>query len=350
MNGTGTRPPVIVTGLHAADNPSPGLAVARCLVAGGRDVIGLCYSAVETGAHAADVFRQVYRMPRPEHDLDDYFERLAVIRAESGAEIVLPTLDPEVSLYARQQETLRRIGLQFLLPSQETLRRVEKEHLAAVGRGCGFHVPTLHPVRSIAQARATARRLGLPLMIKGAWYEAHRIDYLDEIPAAFRTLSQRWGLPVLLQAVVEGVEAVVACLCDGTGNMVRSLGLRKLGMSSQGTTWCGVTFRNRQLEAACARLLCELAWQGPCEVEVKLHERSGMLTLIELNTRFPSWIGAMVEVGRNLPLDLVHLAEGRQLQPDTGYTTGYVMARQHVDRIVPLSRMVALDTGGRVDA
>ena len=93
----------------------------------------------------------------------------------------------------------------------------------------------------ITVACREARRIGLPLMIKGVWYEAHRVKHMDELPALFRHLKMRWGLPVLLQPCAVGSEAVVACLCDRPGRLARAVSLRKLGMSDQGTTWCGVT-------------------------------------------------------------------------------------------------------------
>lgn len=341
-------PPVLVTGLHAADNPSPGLAVARCLQAGGRRVVGLCYSATETGAHDTGVFEEVWRMPRPELDLPAYLDALGRVTARTGARTVMPTLDPEVAIYARERASVEALGLTVLVPEPHVLRRVHKSHLAEVGRACGFHVPRLVAVYTLAEARKVARRMGLPLMVKGAWYEAHRIDHLDELPAIFRALAYRWGRPVLLQALADGAEAVVACLCDRPGRLARTLAMRKLGMSDQGTTWCGVTFRNEALLESCTVLLSTLGWLGPCEVEVLLHETTGMFTLIEVNTRFPSWIGIGPKVGSNLPFDAVCVAEGQPLPEDPGYLTGRAMVRRSQDHVVLLGRLIALDNGGHV--
>ncbi len=340
--------PVLVTGLHAGDNPSPGLGVARCLVAGGRRVVGACYDATETGAYASRVFSTVLRMPRPEGNEERYLVHLERVVRATGVRSIVPTLDPEVLFLARHQHRILAMGLGCLLPNQTSMERARKQALAALDGVAGFRVPPIYAAYSLRQARRQARELGLPLVLRGAWYEAHVIRYQDELPAVFRALRERWGLPVLLQPRVLGPELVVACLCDRPGHMVRSISMRKLGMSDQGTTWCGLTFRNQQLDEACRELLRILAWEGACEVEAKLHEPSGMLTLLELNTRLPSWIGIAAALGSNLPLDLVRLSEGEDIGPDPGYSTGQVMVRQHLDQTVPLARLIGLEAKGKL--
>ncbi len=342
--------PVAVTGLHAADNPSPGVAVARCLVAAGRPVVGCCYSAIETGGHVPGVFERVYRLRRPQEvGIEAFLARLSEVLSESQAEAVIPTLEPEIMIFAKHRRRFETLGVRCLLADPDSLERTRKQALAEVGRKCGFRVPKLHPASTLKEARRKARKIGLPLVLKGAWYEAYRIEYLDEVPALFRKLRRRWGLPVLLQPCAVGIEAVVACLCDRPGHLARSVSLRKLGMSDQGTTWCGVTFRNEALLEACRGLLAELEWLGPCEVEVLMDDHSGMITLIEINSRFPSWIAISEQLGSNMPHDLVRVLEGESLEADPGYPSGRAMVRQITDRVVRLSRLVQLDVGGSVD-
>ncbi len=342
------HPPIAVTGLHAADNPSPGIGVARCLRSAGHPVQGLCYSAIETGCHASEAFDRVDLLARPESGRETYFGRLAEVLEDSGARILIPTLEPEIVIFSRARRRLAEMGIRCLVPPPEVLRRTHKAHLVDLGRRCGFRVPTVRAANSLKEALRQARQIGLPLMIKGTWYEAHGVEHLDEIPALFRQLKKRWGLPVLLQPRALGSEAVVACLCDRPGHLARALSLRKLGMSDQGTTWCGVTFRNQDLLTACRRLLAEVEWIGPCEIEVLMDPLTGMLTLIEINGRFPSWIGIGPPSGSNLPHDLVRVLDGEDLGADPGHASGQAMVRQIVDRLVPMARLLQLDAGGSV--
>ncbi len=341
--------PIAVTGMHAADNPSPGVGVARCLAQAGYRVLGFCYSAIETGSHVPGVFERVYRCPRPDAGTRGYLARIAEVMGQNRALAVIPTLEPEIMLFARNRTELESAGVRALVPRPESLERTRKLVLAELGRSCGFRVPPLVPAATLKEASREARRFGLPVMLKGAWYEAYRIEHLDEIPALFRRLKRRWGLPVLVQPCALGSEAVVACLCDRPGRLARTLSLRKLGMSDQGTTWCAVTFRNDALLEACSDLLAELKWLGPCEVEVLMDESSGMFTLLEVNARFPSWIGVSAELGTNLPGDLVRVLTGEPLGPDPGYAAGRIMVRQILDRTVPLARLLQLDVGGSTD-
>lgn len=337
---------VLVIGLHAADNPSPGVAVARLLVEAGYSVVGICYSVLETGALSGGIFRSIFFAPSPSDGAELFLERLVTVFKESGASILIPTLDPDVVFFAKRKAFLREHGIRCLIPDLTVLQRTLKVTLADIGRQCGFHVPQIYPAYSLKEAQKHARNIGMPLMIKGAWYEAHEIGFFDEIPYFFRKLKQRWGLPVLLQAKLVGSEAVVSVLCDRPGHVSRSLSLRKFGMSDQGTTWCGVIFKNDALLVACNRLMDELKWIGPSEVEVMMHESSGMISLLEVNMRFPSWIGIGAEVGSNQPADLVRILEGYVLEPDPGYQVGRVMVRQYLDKTVPMARLVALEAGG----
>jgi carbamoyl-phosphate synthase large subunit len=340
--------PVAVSGLHAVDNPSPGVAVARCLRRAGRRVVGLCYEPTDTGAYVAEIFECVYRMPKPETAPSVYLERLRLVLSECGATLFIPTLDPEIAFFSTYRSWFDEVGIRCLVPEPRVMSRVAKCSIAEAGQKAGFRVPRMHVVESVKQALAVAREIGTPLMIKGAFYEAHRIDHLDEIPVFFRKLRLRWGTPVLLQAHTRGSEAVIACLCDKPGQLARTICLRKFGMSEQGTTWCGVTFRNEALLEACRELMATLDWVGPCEVEVRMDEQTGMMTLLEVNTRFPSWIGIGPDVNSNLPRDLVSLLEGQAIGPDPGFRTGLVMVRQHDDRTIPLTQFIDLAAGRKV--
>lgn len=337
---------VIVSGLHAVDNPSPGVSVARCLQRENIRCIGLCYEPTDTGAYVDGLFDRVYRMPRIEADPPAYLRRLQTVAAATGADILVPTLDPEVAFFSKQRDWLRETGLKAMLPSPASAARAAKWAIELAGREAGFRVPKLYSVTSLEQAMQIADELGFPLMVKGAYYEAHRADYPDEIPALFRSLSSRWGLPVLLQAEATGSEIVAACLCDRPGRLARCVAMRKFGMNEQGTTWCGVTFRNNGFLGACSDLMRVLQWQGPCEVEAMMDEGSGMLTLLEVNTRFPSWIGIAPEVGSNMPFDLIRILQGESLSPDPGFQAGVVMVRQHQDLTIPLSRFIDVAVGG----
>lgn len=342
----GVRDAVLVTGLHAVDNPSPGVSVARCLVSAGVRVIGLCYEPTDTGAYLDGVFDRVYRMPRIEADPEAYLRRLYAVAEASAAWALLPTLDPEVAFLSRQAGAMAVHGLRALLPTPDAAAQAAKWAIAEPGRAAGFRVPTLRTARTLDEALHAAESIGFPVMVKGAFYEAHRAEQADEVPALFRALARRWGLPVLVQAQASGAEIVAACLCDRPGRMQRCIAMRKFGMNEQGTTWCGITFRNEPFFRACQRLLAILQWCGPCEVEAKIDEASGMLTLLELNTRLPSWIGIAAEVGSNIPFDLIRVLRGESLDADPGFCTGRVMVRQHHDRTIPLSRFVDLAVGG----
>ena len=173
---------IAVSGLHAVDNPSPGVSVARCLKNAGRRVVGLCYEPTDTGAYMKGLFDHVARMPKPEREPQGYLDRLRTILDETKANILIPTLDTEVIFFSKHTSWLHDNGICCIVPESKVLKQVAKWNIDELGHKAGFRVPRIFKVETQKKALIIARKIGLPLMIKGAFYEAHRIEYFDEIP------------------------------------------------------------------------------------------------------------------------------------------------------------------------
>lgn len=123
---------VAVTGLHAADNPAPGIGVIRSLRyaddwAG--KVIGLAYDVYDTGIYDHDLLDAVYLVPYPNQDTEQIFQRLQYIHETQRIDVLIPTLDSELILYQKLLPRLTELGINLFLPTQEMVDNRSKSNL-----------------------------------------------------------------------------------------------------------------------------------------------------------------------------------------------------------------------------
>jgi carbamoyl-phosphate synthase large subunit len=316
---------IAVTGMNARpDNPGPGLAVARCLrQAHGKDIriIGLSYDVLDPGLYLDEFCDAAYLLPYPSAGEAQLIERLQYIQGQESIDVLIPCLDAELMSFIRLQDELERAGIRMLLPSLEQLRLRNKDRLGELAKKAGIRYPeTRNITRSDFFYHCHDKGWRYPMMVKGLFYDAQIVRNADEGAAAFKHIAAEWGLPVLVQRHVEGHEVNLVALGNGKGDMLGAVMMRKQAVTDKGKAWSGVTIMDEQLLSDARKLVKQLQWVGPLEVEM-LKEASGQYLLLEINPRFPAWIYLAAEAGCNLPAALVDLVDGQQAdlaQPKAG--------------------------------
>src|SRR5260221_271746 len=116
---------VAITGLDArADNPAPGVAVARCFAHSGRSrtrLVGLGYEALESGLYRDDLFDSTYLLPFPSAGKDAFAERLIAVHAAENIDVLIPCLDAELPVFISLTHLLAETGIKTFLPSEAQL-------------------------------------------------------------------------------------------------------------------------------------------------------------------------------------------------------------------------------------
>jgi carbamoyl-phosphate synthase large subunit len=339
---------VAVTGLNAADNPSPGLTVARALLAAAPPprLVGLTHEVLATGVYVNRVWDEVRLLPFPSREEGGYPEALISHCREAGADCLLPTLDIEMPVVAWMADRLAAAGVATLVPPPAALAAAVKSRLPALAAH-GFRLPRTKPVTGPGDLAALARDLGVPFVLKGPVADARPVRTLEEAHVVARRLATSWGFPLLAQECIAGEEFGIAALADRAHRVVGTVVVRKEIRSANGNTWGGTAIADRTLEALAARFAEALGWVGPFELEVIRHPRRGPF-LIEVNPRFPAWIYLAAGAGANLPWAAVRLARGERVDPLRAHA-GTFYARMAWDATSPVERMGALAVEGRVD-
>lgn len=339
----GSRDPltVAVTGINADHgNPGPGLAVCRCLrEAYGHDIriIGLGYDAYDPGLYLPQYIDAGYLLSYPSSGEDALFARLLTILETEKIQVLIPCLDSEISSIIRLQPRLQTLGVQTYLPTIEQLRLRNKDRLSELADKAGIQYPkTLALTDPKFFYQCGENGWPYPLVVKGAFYDAHVVTNADDGAAAFRRIAAQWGLPILVQNYVKGEEINLTAIGDGSGAMLGAVMMKKRAITAKGKAWAGIATFDQSLHDMAAALIASLNWRGPLEIEV-MRDKDNAYHLIEINPRFPSWVYLTHGVGRNLPAALLDLMLGKTLPVFPESNVGTMFIRYAEETIVPLS-------------
>ena len=343
---------VAVTGLNATDNPAPGVAVIRALLADPEfdlTIIGLAYDALDPGIYMNDLCDRVYLIPFPSSGEEELLGRLAAIHAENPIDLLIPTLAAELLSFVHLEAQLAELGIKMLVPTEETLRLRGKDRLPELAAKAGIPAPRTEPIGDPGFfASAVKEGWRYPLVVKGIFYDAKVVHTVEAGIAAFHAIAAQWGLPLLVQEYVAGEEYNLSAVGDGEGRLLGPVMMKKTFLTEKGKGWAGVSILDPAFLVAAEKLVAGLNWRGGLEVEVK-RRPDGSLLLLEINPRFPAWIYLSVGVGRNLPALLARLALDLPLPDLTPYKAGTMFVRFSQDMIVDLADFEAVAVTGHLN-
>jgi len=307
---------VAITGMNArADNPGPGLAVARCLHEDDRfqgRIIGLSYDALDPGLYLTDICDESFLLPYPSAGEAALLQRIQEIHAITPFDVLIPCLDAELLSMVHLKETFAKMGIKMLLPDSDQLEYRNKDRLPQLGQDIDIKIPEM---KNITHAgffyQCTNEGWHYPLVVKGIFYDAAVVHNADDAVAAFHNIAASWGLPVLVQRFVEGEEVNLSTVGDGKGNMIAPVTMRKRALTDKNKAWAGMTVDDPKMVQAAEKIIRHINWPGPLEVEMMIGH-DGNYYLIEINPRFPAWIYLSKAVNNNLPYILLELIEGKE--------------------------------------
>ncbi len=336
-----------VSGINAMDNPGPGVGVARSLKAD-KDlavkIVGLAYDALEPGNYLDWLFDKVFIMPYPSTGRDAFFERLDYIKQSFGLDFIIPNLDAELPLYTSYGPEIEELGIKTFVPSREQYRLRSKDRLPEVAKKINLAIPQTLVVNSSEALSQAIEEIGLPVMVKGAFYQAYRANTAQEAESYFQKLVKEWGYPVILQQVVSGEEMNVVGVGDSAGRNIGQVAIKKTSVTSLGKIWTGITVKNDLLLTASENFVREYRWPGPFELECIVD--GDTVYLIEINPRFPAWSYFATGVGINLPANLVRLAFDLPLTEVRPYEAGELFIRYTYEIITGMGKLQDLITKG----
>jgi carbamoyl-phosphate synthase large subunit len=339
-----------ISGLNATDNPGPGVAVIRSIRQSDEFegiITGLAYSPLDPGAYMQGICDNVFLMPYPSQGAENLLERIRDIHSMVPLDVIIPTLDSELSAYLKIARELASMGIGTLLPEEAAfhLRSKSRFHLL---RDMGINVPGGKAVSDESAVYNLEKEYKFPVVVKGQFYEAFVANSPVEAASHFLRIRSKWGLPVVIQEFIRGTEYDVVALGDGQGGLVGAVPMKKMQLTDQGKAWGGITIADEGMNEFVRSVMSRLRWRGPCEFELMKEKNSGEYYLIEVNPRFPAWCYLAAGAGQNLPWAAVRLALGERVTPFTSYQVGTLFLRHSVEHIYPLAQYRSLTTDGQL--
>jgi biotin carboxylase len=272
---------------------------------------------------------------------EEFVLALSRVLDESGADVLLPTVDEEIAALCREPVLSHLSELvDFLLPGQEAAwRALDKYRTMFEAKRADLPVPETVVVPNFAEAGERADEIGYPVVVKPSRSRGARgITYVGDegqLEEAWNSASTEGG-QVLFQEFVPGPVFTVGTVCDGKGEIAASIVLVKTKEvpPTGGVAVSGRTVANPELQALGERYVTCIDWRGPGSVEVKLDERNGSYKLMEINPRLFGYNYLAAVAGVNLAEVTVRLALGEELEPRRTYREGVSFVRAPHDIII----------------
>jgi hypothetical protein len=290
-----------------------GLAALRDIGRDGHQVVGLALESLPAGLRSR--WSEPYRLLPDDLDID----RLEALLIDTRAEAFLPMESIVVGIACRHQARLARL-VALNLPSPGAFEAAyDKARTMRECRRLGIPVPLM-----VEPAEATGMVVVKPRQDVGGALGVAYCRTPEEIADAVAACA-RMSRPMVQEYVAGGPEAMrtVVLLLDRDSRLVAHFTMRKLRAypASGGLTTAAVSSDDRDIVRLVMPFFEHVRWRGPAEVELKVDARDGRPKLIEINPRFPGYLGFAVACGLHLPRLAVRAALGSASGP-TGYAVG----------------------------
>ncbi len=348
MNAYGLN--IAVSGLNASDNPGPGVPVIRSIRESKEFkgiITGFAYDPLDPGIYMREICDNVFLLPYPSEGAENLLDRIRQIHDRTPIDVIISTLDSEFGAYLKIIRDLNEMGIHMLLPTEEALKLRAKSHLHEL-IDIGINVPKGKAVVDLATVYKLESFFNFPVLVKGQFYEAYMAYSVMDAVHHFNRVSYKWGLPVIIQEFINGVEYDIVGLGDGKGGVIGAVPMKKMQLTDKGKAWGGITIDDPELNGVIRDIIRKLKWQGPCELEIMKEKGTGKYYLIEVNPRFPAWCYLSVAAGQNLPWAAVKLALSETVHEFTSYEVGVLFLRNSVDCVYPLSEYQSVSTKGEL--
>lgn len=304
-----------------------GLAVVHGLARAGHDVIGVDNRDLRFKVQSR-FLRNSYRLPIEEKAFITALVR--TIRTEKP-DLLLPV--NETRFIVHHKETLQNL-VPFLVPDPDSYENAfDNARTMTVCRRLGIAAPR---VLSTEEAMDFLCRPKIPFPKKVVLKPradvggARGICYIDDaavLPKLRKQVEAVHG-PTFLQEYIPGRDAMrtVNLLFDRHSALVAYFTMRKLRQwpLTGGVSILAESTRDLRLVEAVLPLFQHWQWKGPAEVELKVDPRDGQAKIIEVNPRFPGYIGFPIQCGADFPRIICDLMQSRQETREThpNYTVG----------------------------
>ena len=250
---------------------------------------------------------------------ENYIRRIEEICAKEHIDVIFPSYDAEVYVFAKNKARMAAQGIVTVVPEYETLTRIlDKDLTLKAALAAGFPIPATRVPGNRAELLAGAAELAPPWVLKPRC-NAHGANIrlardLDELEAIFNELSEIQPRPLLQEYVPALTKRSYYLVVSPRFEVValyspQVLRYRKIGMRTPSAVV--ETTSNVPLVEEILALVRKLGIWGGMTAQTIVDARDGIPRLMEINPRFGHNLWYRTEFGVNEPLMYLRLAQGQ---------------------------------------
>jgi predicted ATP-grasp superfamily ATP-dependent carboligase len=251
---------------------------------------------------------------------ETYIRRIEEICEREHIDVIFPSLDPEVYLFAKNKDRLSRRGVLCVVPEPELLRiPLDKAATTRAALRSGFPVPRTWFPASAEEVERIPAESAPPWIVKPR-FTAHglHMTYVDDpgkLRAAFDDASKAQPAP-LVQEYLEGTGRRNYYVTVARGGELLSV----LSPVVERTYRAGFKVSSKSAVSSSSgpymeqlrAMFRELGVWGGYTIQTKIDPRDGQPRLMEINARLGQHLWWRTGLGVNEPLILIDLARGRR--------------------------------------
>lgn len=253
----------------------------------------------------------------------EYVRQVMAIAKKEGADLLVPTVDLDLKIWAERREALANMGCKALIADPKMVLTCENKLLMyRFLLKHGFETPQTW---SPAQFRQV-KRYYFPYFLKPRDGHASRgnmkVNNREELVFYLKRISK-----CMVQEFIEGEEYTVDVLTDFTGKIRCVVPRRRLEVRA-GEVSKGLTVKHPGIIHRCQELLAVLG-SGPGITTIQCFlTKDNRIKFIEINPRFGGGIPLSIAAGANFPKWILQwwLGENPRI-PLTGWRDGLMMLR-----------------------
>lgn len=258
-------------------------------------------------------------------DEESYVREIERICAREAIDVIFPSLDPEVYVFAKNKSRFQKQGVLCVVPDYDVVQIPSNKALTirAAARS-GFPTPTTFFPKHTQDLDQIVAQSKPPWVVK-ARYGAHMdsIRFVEDEPSlrhAFAEIGKVQPEP-LVQEFIGGNERQNYYVTVGRNSELLSvLSPETVRAYREGKHYAVKTVRS----TSCAlyltelrRLISDLGLWGGYTIQTKVDPLDGIPKLMEINVRVGHHLWYRTELGVNEPLMILQLVQDKKVEPQS---------------------------------
>lgn len=251
----------------------------------------------------------------------DYIPFLLDKCKKENIKLIVPLIDPELPILARERENFLKEGIMPLISSYETVM-IGYDKLLTYRFLVENSFPS--PKTFLLDRDFSKEKLDFPLIIKPRFGSAsigvQKCENYQDVEFYARKISEP-----ILQEFLQGDEITLDVLCDFEGNPLSIVQRKRLKVRG-GEVERGITIKNYELLSLALELVKILKPFGV--INIQCFSTSNGFYFTEINPRFGGGYPLTHYAGVNFPNSIIKLVKGERVEPLIGeYKEGVLMLR-----------------------